>query len=83
MFLSKVGINNKNDTTDAARLLINIASIPHFNFKIRKTFRDILKTILMILMNENNFAFRSRRNFKKEITALASKNKISAERMIR
>jgi hypothetical protein len=68
---------------DAAKLLIKIASIPHFNFTIRKTFREILKTMLIILIKENNLAFRSSRNFKKDITALASKNKIDAERMIR
>jgi hypothetical protein len=83
MFLSRVGINNKNDTMDAARLLMNIASIPHFNFTIRKTFKEMLKTMLMILIKENNFAFLSSRNFKNDITAFASKNKISAESEIR
>jgi len=68
---------------DAARLLINIASIPHFNFTIRKTFKVILKTILMILIKENNFAFLSSRNFRNDITAFASKNKINEERIIR
>ena len=37
----------------------------------------------MILMNENNFAFRSSLNFKNGITTFESKNRINADRIIK
>ena len=74
---------NNNVKTDAARLLTKIASMPHFNFNIKKTFKIILINILPTFKRENNFALRSSLNFKNGITTLESKNKINADRIIK